>query len=58
MQGALWSMVQAHSSLCKTCDKNMTDMSKESRVCPQPDVIQRYLRENADFLSEISTNDR
>ena len=35
----------------------MTDMSK-SRACPQPDVIQKYLRENTEFSGEICNDDR
>ena len=50
-------MVQAFQSKCKTCDKNMTDMSK-SRACPQPDIIQKYLRENTEFSGEICNDDR
>ena len=49
--------VQAHSSKCKTCDKNMTDMSK-SRACPQPHIIQKYLGDNTEFSGEICSNDR
>ena len=40
-----------------TNDRNMTDMSK-SRACPQLDIIQKYLRENTEFSSEIATDDR
>ena len=42
---------------CKTCEKNMSDMSK-SRACPQPIVIQKYLQENTDFSGYISNEDR
>ena len=35
----------------------MTDISK-SRTCPQPQVIQKYLRDNTDFVGEICTDDK
>ncbi len=35
----------------------MTDMSK-SRAYPQPDNIQKYLRDNTDFSGEIASDDR
>lgn len=35
----------------------MSDMSK-SRACPQPNVIQKYFKENTDFLGYISNEDR
>ena len=60
IQGALWGMVQTHPSLptkCKTCYKNMTDMSK-SHACHQPDIIQKYLRENIHFSDETVNDDR
>lgn len=42
---------------CKTCEKNMAEMSK-SRTCPQPKVIQKYLTDNTDIVGEICTDDK
>lgn len=42
---------------CKTCGKNLTDLSK-SRPYPQPKLIQKFLVENTDFSGEINSDDR
>ena len=55
--GAWYRLIHPFQTKCTTCDKNMTDMSK-SRACPQPDIIQKYLRENTDFSGEITNNNR
>ena len=55
--GAWYRHKHPFQSKCRTCDKNMTDISK-SRACPQPDIIQKYLRENTEFSGEIATDDR
>ena len=55
--GAWYRHIHPSQSKCKTCNKNITDMSK-SRACPQPDIIQKCLRENADFSGEIANDDR
>ena len=55
--GAWYRHKHPFQSKCRTCDKNMTDMSK-SRACPQPNIIQKYLRENTEFSGEITTDDR
>ena len=55
--GTWYRHIHPFLSKCKTCDKNMTDMSK-SHACPQPDIIQKYLRENTEFSGEICNDDR
>ena len=55
--GAWYRYKHPFQSKCRTCDKNMTDMSK-SRACPQPDIVQKHLRENTDFSGEITSDDR
>ena len=42
---------------CKTCGKNLTDLSK-SRPYPQPQVIQKFLQENTLICGEINPEDR
>ena len=42
---------------CKTCGKNLIDLSK-SRPYPQPKLIRQFLRENTDFSTEINPDDR
>ena len=55
--GAWYRHIHPFQTKCKTCDWNMTDISK-SRTCPQPNIIQKYLRENTEFSGEIADDDR
>ena len=55
--GTWYRHIHPFHTKCKICEKNITDMSK-SRVCPQPQVIQKYLRDNTDFVGEICIDDK
>ena len=42
---------------CKTCNKLLHDLTK-TRKCPEPTLIQSFLRENTEFTEEIKGDDR
>ena len=42
---------------CKTCNKLLCDLTK-SRKCPEPALVQSFLKENTEFMDEIKPDDR
>ncbi len=42
---------------CKTCNKLLLDLTK-TRKCPEPTLVQSFLRENTEFTEEMKPDDR
>ena len=55
--GTLYRYLNPESRNCKTCNKRILEHTN-SRKCPDPVLIQRFLQQNTDFSGQICTEDR
>ena len=52
----LYDRAQTRQRNCRTCGRRL--QAGSDRPCPQPNVVQEYLKEHADFTGDISKSDR
>ena len=55
--GELYRHLHPLTRNCTTCKKRITDCTK-SRKCPNPALIQSFLRQNTNFTGEITANNQ
>ena len=53
---AVYNMLQVRQNNCRTCGRRL--WAGNDRYCPQPKVVEAYLREHTDFTMDISESDR
>ena len=51
----VYDTLQSRLHICRTCNRRLRG---KDRPCPQPNVVEAYLREHTDFAMDISPTDR
>jgi len=55
--GEMYRYMNPYKTKCRTCDRKFTDATK-IRICPDPDLVQKFLEQNTDFAGPINPDDR